>query len=343
MGTAQDAGLDMRPADAEPPAMDTAPPDAMGGDDLGAEAGVSDSGPSEDIGPDAAPPEVCGDGVTAGDEACDDGNAETEVCDYGQMACEVCAADCTLHPGETAFCGDGTLNGEEACDHGPANGGRGCDAQCALNPCGMLDYRALVVRGWRACLAGPFEREAPALSQEVLDALDEDLGHIIDILPVPAIDFLRRVTIWIEQAHPAFIGAVYHPSPRWLTDNGYPPEWGEGVMLGNARNYLDWTDHQPAMVLHEMAHAWHHQRLTYEYAPAIAAYEAAMNAGLYDEVAYVLGGTQRAYATNDFIEYFAELTEAWYWQNDFYPFDRADLLEHDPVGARLIQDAWAPF
>jgi len=291
---------------------------------------------------DASPTAICGDGVTDPDEACDDGNTVTEACAYGETACEVCAADCTLQAGETETCGDGTLNGEEDCDHGPANGGRSCDAECALVPCGMLDYRPVSVQGWRACLAGPFERTDPALSQEVLDALDEDLAYIVTLLPAHALPFLKTVTIWIEQAHPEFIAAVYHPSPIWLRENGYPPEWGEAVMLGNARNYLDWTAEQPAMVLHELSHAWHHQHLTYQYGPIRDAYARAMAAGLYDDVPYVLGGTQRAYATTDQMEFFAELTEAWFWQNDFYPFDRDDLREHDPESAQVIQDAWAP-
>ena len=319
------------------------PPDDDDGSSAMTPDAQFDAAPPPDAEVDAIPSARCGDGVTDPEEACDDGNTVTEACAYGETACEVCAADCTLQAGDAAFCGDGTVNGEEDCDHGPANGGRSCDAECALVPCGMLDYRPVPVQGWRACLAGPFERADPALSQEVLDALDEDLAYIVTLLPAHALPFLKTVTIWIEQAHPVFIAAVYHPSPIWLRENGYPPEWGEAVMLGNARNYLDWTAEQPAMVLHELSHAWHHQHLTYEYGPIRDAYARAMAAGLYDDVPYVLGGTQRAYATTDQMEFFAELTEAWFWQNDFYPFDRDDLREHDPESAQVIQDAWAPF
>ena len=34
-----------------------------------------------------------------------------------------------------------------------------------------------------------------------------------------------------------------------------------GVELANARNFLDWTLEQPWMVLHELAHAFHHKFL----------------------------------------------------------------------------------
>ncbi len=64
---------------------------------------------------------------------------------------------------------------------------------------------------------------------------------------------------------------------------------------------------------------------------SLDAYDAAMAAGLYDEVAY---------ATNNPQKFFAELTEAWLWSNDFYPFVRAELSEHDPQGAAMVQSAW---
>ena len=44
----------------------------------------------------------------------------------------------------------------------------------------------------------------------------------------------------------------------------------------------------------------------------------------------------RAYALNGPNEYFAELTEAYFGKNDFYPFNRDDLKHHDPDGFRLV-------
>jgi hypothetical protein len=39
-------------------------------------------------------------------------------------------------------------------------------------------------------------------------------------------------------------------------------------------------------------------------------------------------------------EYFAELSEAYFWVNDFYPFVRAELREHDPAGYAAVEAAW---
>jgi hypothetical protein len=39
-------------------------------------------------------------------------------------------------------------------------------------------------------------------------------------------------------------------------------------------------------------------------------------------------------------EYFAEATEAYFGVNDFYPFVRAELHEHDPGMYQLLEKIW---
>jgi hypothetical protein len=43
--------------------------------------------------------------------------------------------------------------------------------------------------------------------------------------------------------------------------------------------------------------------------------------------------------TNEY-EYFAELSEAYFWRNDFFPFNRNQLYEYDPMGAEMIRTGW---
>ena len=51
-------------------------------------------------------------------------------------------------------------------------------------------------------------------------------------------------------------------------------------------------------------------------------------------------GYPYAYALNNPQEYFAESTEAYFGVNDFYPFVRAELKEHDPDMSSLMQTLW---
>lgn len=51
----------------------------------------------------------------------------------------------------------------------------------------------------------------------------------------------------------------------------------------------------------------------------------------------------RARITAALLEYFAEGTEAYFYRNDFYPFVRAELKEHDPVLHDLLEEIWGPL
>ena len=200
-------------------------------------------------------------------------------------------------------------------------------------------YRPFSVQGWAVCVdSGVFDDEAHG--EAVLSLLASDLTTLQQLVPAPAADYLRGVRIWVEQSSD-WSGAVYHPSAGWLEDNGYPTYWAESIQLANSADYLSWTAIQPAIVLHELSHAWHHQVLGYDDPQIADAYAQAMASGRYDDVAYAGGGTAEAYATTDDREYFAELTEAWFWENDFYPFVREELLTFDPLGAEVIEASWA--
>jgi hypothetical protein len=57
-------------------------------------------------------------------------------------------------------------------------------------------------------------------------------------------------------------------------------------------------------------------------------------------VLYFPGETKRAYAMNNDQEYFAELSEAYFGTNDFYPFVRAEIKEHDPEMLKVLGKLW---
>jgi hypothetical protein len=48
----------------------------------------------------------------------------------------------------------------------------------------------------------------------------------------------------------------------------------------------------------------------------------------------------RHYALTDHKEYFAEMTEAFFGTNDFYPFVRGELKQHDRRTYDLLAGIW---
>ena len=54
------------------------------------------------------------------------------------------------------------------------------------------------------------------------------------------------------------------------------------------------------------------------------------------------GKRVRHYALTDHKEFFAEMTEAYFGSNDFFPFNRAELKESEPDVYGLMKQVWEP-
>jgi len=210
-------------------------------------------------------------------------------------------------------------------------------------------YSIRAMAGFRVYVANEIKNDHPGMETEALKALKDDLNRIVESIPERATAALRRTSIFVEnesQARPVGFtgrGAVYHPSAEWLKANGFIPEKVRSVEISNIRDYLSWRKHQPSMVLHELAHAYYW--LVGPDLPEVkAAYESAVASGIYEKVRYVLSENdddlRGAYALSYVQEYFAELSEAYFGRNDFYPFVREELKVHDPKGLRAIEEVW---
>lgn len=184
------------------------------------------------------------------------------------------------------------------------------------------------------------EGDHAAVGARALDALDRDLGDLLDRVPAAAAERLRTVPVYLGVSDPVAPCACYHPSADWLAGNGYDPAKAKSVEISNAATFLAWRRAQPSMVLHELAHAYHDLELQEAAGRIAAAMVAARERGDYRSVLRASGARDSHYAMTNAMEYFAETTEALLGVNDFYPFVRAELLNHDPEGARLVAELW---
>lgn len=219
---------------------------------------------------------------------------------------------------------------------GPA----GLDAPPPYEPTDRCEPRG--VEGWPVLVNRGFLGRDPRLAGRALGLLGRQLDQVARRLPAGAVERLKAVRIWVERDEPHHPCMAYHPDPGWLRDHEMNPEKARCVEVANARNFLDWVGRQPWMVLHELAHAYHHQVLPggFENAEVRAAFDRATEARLYESVARAGGKPGRAYALTNQMEYFAESTEAFFGRNDFFPFDRPELERHDPAMAALLARLW---
>lgn len=196
------------------------------------------------------------------------------------------------------------------------------------------------MRGWTVYVNDRLLNEEPDLGERALELLSVKLFDINFVIPARALKKLHAVKIWLDKETTLFPGCVYHPSPEWLREHGCDPQKANSVHIANASNFLSWSLDQPAMILHEMAHAYHHQVLGYDFPEIKAAYRRALDSRTYESVLYCRGDMKRAYALNNDQEYFAELTEAFFSVNDYYPFVRAEVKQHDPEMFQILQKVW---
>lgn len=172
--------------------------------------------------------------------------------------------------------------------------------------------------------------------------LANHLQRIKILVPTEPLEKLRTIELWIEHSHPKLKAMQYHPSKGWLESNGHDPRLARKVHITQAGELLSREQmlKHPAVILHELAHGYHDQILSFDDPEIIAVFERAKAAGIYDDVLLYTGQKVRHYGLSNHKEYFAEGTEAFFYRNDFYPFVRAELQEHDPPLHDLLRRVW---
>lgn len=201
------------------------------------------------------------------------------------------------------------------------------------------------IEGWTvhvdpALLEGQHAEEGA----RALTMLGNNLQRIAILVPPDKLEQLQTLEIWIEQNHPRLKSMQYHPSKQWLVANQHDPRLAKKVHITQARNLYsrDQMMKHPMVVLHELAHAYHDQYLGFDNAEIIVAYDNARESGSYEKVLLFTGSSVKHYGLNNHKEYFAEATEAYFYRNDFYPFVRAELKQHDPGCHDLLVEIWGP-
>lgn len=203
------------------------------------------------------------------------------------------------------------------------------------------DYEKRIIAGFTVLIHPDVLRQRE--TADILRELNKQLAEVARVVPSRQLAELRKVKVWLEWDSHGASAAQYHPARAggWLSVNRLNPDKADSVDVNNARHFLNWSRQaQPSMLLHKLAHAYHFRVLDETHAGVLAAYRQAMERKLYESVAHVRGQRQEAYAAKNDKEYFAELSEAYFGRNDFFPFDRRELEQHDPAGYRLMRDVW---
>lgn len=213
---------------------------------------------------------------------------------------------------------------------------------CAVR---AAERRAQQIEGWTVQVDERLWTEQKAATEKALELLQIQLAEIVRVVPSNSVIKLREVTLWFSPEYPGISPrAEYHPAGGWLRANQRDPAMAKGVEFTNVRNFAAETRRMPNFALHELAHAFHDRVLNFEQPDIKAAYEQAKASGKYDKVerqdSEGRKRLDRAYAMVNHKEYFAENTEAFFTRNDFFPFNKAELEQHDPQMFKLLARLW---
>ena len=208
-------------------------------------------------------------------------------------------------------------------------------------------YREMELQGWKVRIREELDREHAKPLSKALELLEKQLAEITRVVPGPALEKLRSVTLWLSPTYPGEQArAEYHPGAGWLVEHHRDPKMERGVEFTNILIFEEETRRMPNFALHELAHAYHHQFLAQGFSnPEVEkAYSNAKKQGDYERVEqrFADGSSKitKAYGMNNPAEYFAESSEAFFSTNDFYPFTRDELKRHDPEMEKLLRKLW---
>ncbi len=204
------------------------------------------------------------------------------------------------------------------------------------------------VVGWQVHIRKELLEADRELTERALTGLTEMLHEIVRVVPAPAVVELRKVPLYFSPAYATSrSGAEFHPDAQWLQKNGRDPAMARAVEFSGVRDFEAEMKRMPNFALHELAHAYHFRVLRggFAHPDLMAAYQRAKAAGQYERVERTHGerkpnSFERAYAMTTAMEYFAEATEAYFTRNDFFPFTRPELQQHDPEMAALVARLW---
>lgn len=202
------------------------------------------------------------------------------------------------------------------------------------------DLEGWTVRVDDRLLAG----ESAALGDEALALLRAQLTGIVALLPADKVTRLQQVVFWLDLDHGALTSMQYHPSADWLEQHGYRRELAKVVYIPVAARFTDRRHQQvqPWCVLHELAHAYHDQVLGFDHPEVQAVWQRYAASGHGNRALHVDGRKVRHYALTNAKEFFAEMSEAYFGTNDFYPFVHGELKQAEPETHVLLRRIWGP-
>lgn len=205
------------------------------------------------------------------------------------------------------------------------------------------EHKVHLIEGWTVHVdTRLLSDENATIGRHALRIVENQLFRIKLVVSDEKVKRLQQVPIWLDLTCGELKAMQYHPSASWLRAQGYSSELAKCVHIPHVKSFIDARTlrEQPEVMLHELAHAYHDQELSFEHAEIKAAWARFKESKKYESVLHIRGDKTQHYGLTTQMEFFAEMTEAYFGMNDFYPFNSAELKKEEPQLFQLLETLW---
>ena len=209
------------------------------------------------------------------------------------------------------------------------------------------EYAITNAQGWEIWMEIELARDHPELATQAFNRLNDNLAKLVTMIPDHSLSLLRDRRIFLMLGEQSSHGGknsgadfFQRHAPEYFSQ--IDPRMGGSILIYSAKNYVWLSDLWALKVLmHEFAHAWHLDQWPETEPTILASHQRALEQGLYQQVTTDEGNLrQQAYALNNQLEYFAELSCMYFVECNYSPRTRADLEHYDPEGYAMIRKMW---
>jgi len=200
------------------------------------------------------------------------------------------------------------------------------------------DYHKLKLEGWDVYIEQKLVDKNDVRVFIAMRLLSEKLRELKQLLPSKATDQLTNVPLYFSENKE--FNAEYYFFEPYVYRTGKDIKMMSGVEFRSISFFIEESKYSPMLILHELAHAYHKKNYRRIDKMVMRAYRHAEGKKLYQNVINVNSQYGRAYALQSPFEYFAELSESYFGRNNYYPFERDELLEYDRMGYEMVEKAW---
>jgi len=185
--------------------------------------------------------------------------------------------------------------------------------------------------------------EDPGTLNSAAKQLEKAVARAISSFPARVRHEFRGVRYYLFTGAESRVGARRGGQWYFRKGNNASARFDDSIVIRSAKDYIERYSAERAAqtAAHELSHAYYRYHRKRIYWSVNKAFKNAKSKKLYTNVKHKNGRTiKKAYAMTNQVEYFAEISKIFIIGGPHFPFNISDLKQYDPVGYKVVKDAY---